>query len=111
MKNLDIMEKLFLKELMERLITQEQSNKVNTSPKHSTHIYIYIHTHTYIYILLIYIYVCSVYMYVKYEVTYTLYLFIIVVVLGIQSCPTLDHPRDCTLPGSSVHGFSQPRIV
>ena len=40
MKNLDIMEKLFLKELMERLITQEQSNKVNTSPKHSTHIYI-----------------------------------------------------------------------
>ena len=33
--------------------TQEQSNKVNTSPKNSTHIYI----HAYIYILLIHMFV------------------------------------------------------
>ena len=26
-----------------------------------------------------------------------------------QSCPTLCHPMDCSLPGSSVHGISQAR--
>ena len=25
-----------------------------------------------------------------------------------QSCPTLCDPMDCSLPGSSVHGFSRP---
>ena len=24
-----------------------------------------------------------------------------------QSCPTLSDPKDCSLPGSSVHGFSR----
>ena len=24
-----------------------------------------------------------------------------------QSCPTLSDPMDCSLPGSSVHGFSR----
>ena len=24
-----------------------------------------------------------------------------------QSCPTLSNPMDCSLPGSSVHGFSR----
>ena len=24
----------------------------------------------------------------------------------LQSCPTLSDPMDCSLPGSSVHGFS-----
>ena len=28
-----------------------------------------------------------------------------------QSCPTLCGPMDCSLPGSSVHGILQPRIV
>ena len=28
-----------------------------------------------------------------------------------QSCPTLFDPRDCSLPGSSVHGILQARIV
>ena len=32
-------------------------------------------------------------------------------VLGIQSCPTLCDPMDCSLPGSSVHGISQARIL
>ena len=27
-----------------------------------------------------------------------------------QSCPTLCHPVDCTLPGSSVHGIFQARV-
>ena len=28
-----------------------------------------------------------------------------------QSCPTLCDPRDCGLPGSSVHGIYQARIL
>ena len=31
-------------------------------------------------------------------------------VLVTQSCPTLCDPRDCSPPGSSVHGILQPRI-
>ena len=32
-------------------------------------------------------------------------------VLDTQSCPTLSHPMNCSPPGSSVHGISQPRIL
>ena len=28
-----------------------------------------------------------------------------------QSCPTLCNPMDCNLPGSSVHGIFQARIL
>ena len=28
-----------------------------------------------------------------------------------QSCPTLCDPRDCSLPGSYVHGIFQARIL
>ena len=28
-----------------------------------------------------------------------------------QSCPTLCDPMNCRLPGSSVHGISQARIL
>ena len=28
-----------------------------------------------------------------------------------QSCPTLSDPMDCSLPGSSVHGISQARVL
>ena len=28
-----------------------------------------------------------------------------------QSCPTLSYPMDCSLPGSSVHGISQARVL
>ena len=28
-----------------------------------------------------------------------------------QSCPTLCDPMDCSLPGSSVHGISQARVL
>ena len=28
-----------------------------------------------------------------------------------QSCPTLGNPMDCSLPGSSVHGISQARVL
>ena len=28
-----------------------------------------------------------------------------------QSCPTLSHPMDCSLPGSSVHGTFQARVL
>ena len=28
-----------------------------------------------------------------------------------QSCPTLIDPMDCTLPGSSVHGIFQARVL
>ena len=32
-------------------------------------------------------------------------------VLVTQSCPSLCHPVDCRLPGSSVHGIFQTRIL
>ena len=32
-------------------------------------------------------------------------------VLVAQSCPTLFHPMDCSLPGSSVHGILQAGIL
>ena len=28
-----------------------------------------------------------------------------------QSCPTLSDPMDCSLPGSSVHGIYQARVL
>ena len=28
-----------------------------------------------------------------------------------QSCPTLSDPTDCSLPGSSLHGIFQARIL
>ena len=28
-----------------------------------------------------------------------------------QSCPTLRHPRDCSLPGSYAHGIFQARVL
>ena len=31
--------------------------------------------------------------------------------LVTKSCPTLSNPLDCSLPGSSVHGISQARIL
>ena len=32
-------------------------------------------------------------------------------VKSLQLCPTLGDPMDCNLPGSSVHGIPQPRIL
>ena len=29
----------------------------------------------------------------------------------IQLCPTLHDPMDCSLPGSSVHGIFQARVL
>ena len=29
----------------------------------------------------------------------------------LQSCPTLSNPMDCSLPGFSVHGILQVRIL
>jgi hypothetical protein len=28
-----------------------------------------------------------------------------------QSCPTLSNPTDCSLPGSSIHGIFQARVL
>ena len=28
-----------------------------------------------------------------------------------QSCPTLKDPMDCSLPGSSIHGIFQARVL
>ena len=36
---------------------------------------------------------------------------VVVVVLVVQSCPTLCDPLDCGLPGFSVHGILQARIL
>ena len=37
--------------------------------------------------------------------------FLCVLCLVAQSCPTLWNPMDCSLPGSSVHGILQARIL
>ena len=29
----------------------------------------------------------------------------------VQSCPTLRDPMDCSLPGSSIHGIFQARVL
>ena len=31
--------------------------------------------------------------------------------MSLQSCPTLHDPMDCSLPGSSVHGIFQARVL
>ena len=30
---------------------------------------------------------------------------------SLQSCPTLSDPMDCSLPGSSIHGIFQVRVL
>ena len=30
---------------------------------------------------------------------------------SLQFCPTLYNPKDCSLPGSSVHGIIQKRVL
>ena len=30
---------------------------------------------------------------------------------SIQSCPTLHDPTDCSLPGFSIHGIFQARVL
>ena len=30
---------------------------------------------------------------------------------SLQSCPTVSDPMDCSLPGSSVHGIFQARVL
>ena len=39
------------------------------------------------------------------------YYAVLIVVLLTKSCLTLCDPRDCTLPGSSVHGILQARVL
>ena len=29
----------------------------------------------------------------------------------VKSCPTLSDPMDCSLPGSSIHGIFQARVL
>ena len=30
---------------------------------------------------------------------------------SLQPCPTLSNPMDCSLPGSSIHGIFQARVL
>ena len=30
---------------------------------------------------------------------------------SLQSCPTLSDPMDCSLPGSSIHGIFQAKVL
>ena len=45
-------------------------------------------------------------MYIKKEVVFT-----VLCAKSLQSCLTLCDPMDCSLPGSSVHGVLQARIL
>ena len=61
-------------------------------------IYVYIYTYMYV---CVYIYVC-IYIYIK---------CMLFCYLVVKSCLTLCNPMDYNLPGSSVHGISQARIL
>ena len=41
----------------------------------------------------------------------TIFLLLLMLCLVTLSCPTLRDPVDCSLPGSSVHGIPQARIL
>ena len=45
------------------------------------------------------------YIHVIYIYIYIYYVYIHMCVLAAQSCPTLFNPKDCSPPGSSVHGI------
>ena len=45
------------------------------------------------------------------QLTGYLRLYLLMCVLVTQLCPTLCDPRDCSLPGSSVHELLQARIL
>ena len=40
-----------------------------------------------------------------------IFLFFNFVKVKVKSCPTLSDPMDCSLPGSSIHGIFQARIL
>ena len=44
-------------------------------------------------------------------ISVSLFLFLAVLCLVTQSCPALCDPTDCSLPGSSVHGILQSRVL
>ena len=53
-------------------------------------------------------------LYIYYITTYTMiyiYIYILSCWLCAQSCLTLCNPMDCSLPGSSIHGIFQARIL
>ena len=63
--------------------------------------------------LSIYIFIsglCSVLL-VSFFLSLGKYYAVLIVVLLTKSCVTLCDPRDCTLPGFSVHGISQARVL
>ena len=55
---------------------------------------------------------CSIFDFLKYCINICLFSsFLEVCCLVTKSCPTLCDPMDCSLPGSSVHGILQARIL
>ena len=40
-----------------------------------------------------------------------LYIYTAATAKSLQSCPTLRDPLDCSLPGSSIHGIFQARVL
>ena len=60
-------------------------------------------------LLLIYVCITESFCYAC-ETSTTLYINYMCVLVS-QSCPTICDPIDCSLPGSSIHGISQARIL
>ena len=73
---------------------------------------VYIHIYVGFHILLPYMLLQNIeYSFVVCIAPCGLFILYIVVVLVAQACPTLWDPIDCSLPGSSVHGILQARIL
>ena len=54
------------------------------------------------------VYVCPCTVYVLYTLSYNGYA---AAAESLQSCPTLRDPMDCSLPGTSIHGIFQVRVL
>ena len=79
---------------MRKPASEQQETSANTARAHThTHTPIHTHTHTHTY------------------VSVSTATCVAIFILVTQSCLTLWNPRDCSPPGSSVHGFLQTRIL
>ena len=59
-------------------------------------------------IIYAYLHVC---IYIYYKNNFSICVYIYKVSEVAQSCPTLCNPMDCSLPGFSVHGIFQARVL
>ena len=53
----------------------------------------------------------NTYILLDFLIVYQAFIWIVYVLCSLQSCPTLCDPMDYSLPGSSIYGILQARIL